>query len=75
MNKKQREKYIRELAADPNASLDDILGVIGWDIDCKPEARKKADEELAGIIRKHWEGKERGLKHSLDPKAPKAKVF
>jgi hypothetical protein len=75
MNKKQREKYIRELAADPNASLDDILGVIGWDIDITPEDRKKADEELAAIIRKHWDDKEKGLKHSLDPKPSKAKVI
>jgi hypothetical protein len=55
MNKKQREKYLRELAADPNPSLDDLLGVIGWTTDYIPEERAEADRLTAEFIRKRRE--------------------
>lgn len=55
MNKKQREKYLRELAADPNPSLDDLLGVIGWTTDYTPEERAEADRLTAEFIRKRRE--------------------
>lgn len=67
MNKKQREQYIRELAADLNPSADDLLGVIGWDNDYiryTPEERAEADRLTAEWIRKDREKrKQEAMQH------------
>lgn len=55
MNKKQREKYINELAADPNPTLEDLLGIIGWDINYTPEEKAETDRLTAEWIRKDRE--------------------
>lgn len=55
MNKKQREKYIRELAAVPNPSVDDLLGVIGWDNNDTPGEKASVDRLTAEWISRHRE--------------------
>ena len=56
MTKKQWEKFLKELPANP--TFEDI-GFVGWQGDLmSPKEKKEADEALAKIISKHWEDKE-----------------
>lgn len=75
MNKKQREKYIRELAANPNPSTDDLLGVIGWDNkNYTPEEWKEISKEIGEWIRKDREKNKQKIEQICESMNSKAKA-
>lgn len=65
MNKKQREKYIRELAADPNPSVEDLLGVIGWDNNDTSGEKARADRLTVEWISRQREQNKQEIERNL----------